>query len=124
MKKRFAIIGVAGYVAPRHLKAIKETGNILIAAMDRSDSVGVLDQYFPETAFFTEFERFERHLVKLKNEGLGIDYLVVCTPNYLHDAHVRFGLRLGADVITHIGNEKEILKQLTDSFLYKDILIL
>lgn len=99
MNKRFAIIGVAGYVAPRHLKAIKETGNVLVAAMDRSDSVGVLDQYFPETAFFTEFERFERHLVKLKNDGLGIDYLVVCTPNYLHDAHVRFGLRLGADVI-------------------------
>lgn len=97
--KRFAIIGVAGYVAPRHLKAIKETGNILVAAMDKSDSVGILDQYFPEAAFFTEFERFERYLVKLKNEGQGIDYFVVCTPNYLHDSHVRFGLRLGADVI-------------------------
>lgn len=97
--KRFAIIGVAGYVAPRHLKAIRDTGSVLVAAMDISDSVGVLDSYFPETAFFTEFERFERHLTKLKNEGQGIDYLVVCTPNYLHDAHVRFGLRLGADVI-------------------------
>ncbi len=97
--KRFAIIGVAGYVAPRHLQAIKETGNVLIAAMDISDSVGILDSYFPETAFFTEFERFERYLTKLKNKGQGIDYLVVCTPNYLHDAHVRFGLRLGADVI-------------------------
>lgn len=97
--KRFAIIGVAGYVAPRHLKAIKETGNILVAAMDKSDSVGILDQYFPEAAFFTEFERFERYLAKLKNEGQGIDYFVVCTPNYLHDSHVRFGLRLGADVI-------------------------
>lgn len=97
--KRFAIIGVAGYVAPRHLKAIKETGNILVAAMDKSDSVGILDQYFPEAAFFTEFERFERYLAKLKNEDQGIDYLVVCTPNYLHDSHVRFGLRLGADVI-------------------------
>lgn len=97
--KRFAIIGVAGYVAPRHLKAIQETGNVLVAAMDKSDSVGILDQYFPETAFFTEFERFERYLAKLKNEGQGIDYLVVCTPNYLHDSHVRFGLRLGADVI-------------------------
>lgn len=97
--KRFAIIGVAGYVAPRHLKAIRDTGNVLVAAMDISDSVGVLDSYFPETAFFTEFERFERYLTKLKNEGRGIDYLVVCTPNYLHDAHVRFGLRLGADVI-------------------------
>lgn len=97
--KRFAIIGVAGYVAPRHLKAIHETGNILVAAMDKSDSVGILDQYFPEAAFFTEFERFERYLAKLKNEGQGIDYFVVCTPNYLHDSHVRFGLRLGADVI-------------------------
>jgi UDP-N-acetyl-2-amino-2-deoxyglucuronate dehydrogenase len=97
--KRFAIIGVAGYVAPRHLRAIQETGNVLVAAMDKSDSVGVLDQYFPETAFFTEFERFERYLAKLKNQGQGIDYLVVCTPNYLHDSHVRFGLRLGADVI-------------------------
>ncbi|MCZ2392880.1 MAG: Gfo/Idh/MocA family oxidoreductase [Chitinophagales bacterium] len=97
--KRFAIIGVAGYVAPRHLKAIQETGNVLVAAMDKSDSVGILDQYFPEAAFFTEFERFERYLVKLKNEGQGIDYFVVCTPNYLHDTHVRFGLRLGADVI-------------------------
>lgn len=97
--KRFAIIGVAGYVAPRHLKAIRDTGNILVAAMDKSDSVGVLDQYFPDAAFFTEFERFERYLAKLKNEGQGIDYLVVCTPNYLHDSHVRFGLRLGADVI-------------------------
>ncbi len=97
--KRFAIIGVAGYVAPRHLKAISDTGNILVAAMDKSDSVGILDQYFPEAAFFTEFERFERYLAKLKNEGQGIDYLVVCTPNYLHDSHVRFGLRLGADVI-------------------------
>lgn len=97
--KRFAIIGVAGYVAPRHLKAISETGNVLVAAMDKSDSVGILDQYFPDTAFFTEFERFERYLARLKNKGEGIDYLVVCTPNYLHDSHVRFGLRLGADVI-------------------------
>ncbi|MCO5229808.1 MAG: Gfo/Idh/MocA family oxidoreductase [Chitinophagales bacterium] len=97
--KRFAIIGVAGYVAPRHLKAIQETGNVLVAAMDKSDSVGILDQYFPEAAFFTEFERFERYLVKLKNEGQGIDYFVVCTPNYLHDSHIRLGLSLGADVI-------------------------
>ena len=97
--KRFALIGVAGYIAPRHLKAIRETGNILVAAMDKSDSVGILDSYFPEAAFFTEFERFERYLAKLKNEGDGIDYFVVCTPNYLHDSHVRFGLRIGADVI-------------------------
>ena len=97
--KRFAIIGVGGYVAPRHLRAIKDTGNILVAAMDTHDSVGILDSFFPDANFFTEFERFERFLNKLKNEGRGIDYLVVCTPNYLHDSHVRFGLKLGADVI-------------------------
>lgn len=97
--KRFAIIGVAGYIAPRHLQAIKETGNILVASMDKSDSVGILDQYFPESAFFTEFERFERYLEKLRSEGNGIDYLVVCTPNYLHDSHCRFGMKMGADVI-------------------------
>jgi UDP-N-acetyl-2-amino-2-deoxyglucuronate dehydrogenase len=97
--KRFAIIGVAGYVAPRHLKAIRDVGGELVAAMDKSDSVGVLDQYFPDAAFFTEFERFERYLAKLKQEGRGIDYFVVCTPNYLHDSHCRFGMRMGADVI-------------------------
>jgi len=97
--KRFAIIGVAGYVAPRHLQAIRDVGGELVAAMDKSDSVGVLDQYFPDAAFFTEFERFERHLAKLKQEGRGIDYFVVCTPNYLHDSHCRFGMRMGADVI-------------------------
>jgi UDP-N-acetyl-2-amino-2-deoxyglucuronate dehydrogenase len=97
--KRFAIIGVAGYVAPRHLKSIRDVGGELVAAMDKSDSVGVLDQYFPDAAFFTEFERFERYLAKLKQEGKGIDYFVVCTPNYLHDSHCRFGMRMGADVI-------------------------
>jgi UDP-N-acetyl-2-amino-2-deoxyglucuronate dehydrogenase len=99
MTKRFAIIGVAGYIAPRHLEAIKTCGGELVAAMDKNDSVGILDKYFPEAAFFTEFERFERHLEKLKQNGKGIDYLVVCTPNYLHDSHCRFGLKLGADVI-------------------------
>jgi UDP-N-acetyl-2-amino-2-deoxyglucuronate dehydrogenase len=99
MTKRFAIIGVAGYIAPRHLEAIKACGGELVAAMDKNDSVGILDKYFPEAAFFTEFERFERHLEKLKQDGKGIDYLVVCTPNYLHDSHCRFGLKLGADVI-------------------------
>jgi UDP-N-acetyl-2-amino-2-deoxyglucuronate dehydrogenase len=99
MTKRFAIIGVAGYIAPRHLEAIKACGGELVAAMDKNDSVGILDKYFPEAAFFTEFERFERHLEKLKQNGKGIDYLVVCTPNYLHDSHCRFGLKLGADVI-------------------------
>ncbi len=86
-------------MAPRHLKAIKETGNQLLAAFDPNDSVGVLDSYFPEAAFFTEFERFDRHLEKLKRAGQKIDYIVVCSPNYLHDAHARFGLRYGAEVI-------------------------
>ncbi len=97
--KNFAIVGVGGYIAPRHLKAIKDTGNNLIAALDKNDSVGILDSYFPEADFFTEFERFDRHLEKLKRKGIRIDYLTVCSPNYLHDAHIRFGLRIGADVI-------------------------
>lgn len=97
--KNFALIGVGGYVAPRHMKAIKETGNNLIAALDKHDSVGILDSYFPESDFFTEFERFDRHLEKLKRQGIHTDYVTVCSPNYLHDAHIRFGLRVGADVI-------------------------
>lgn len=95
----FALIGAAGYVAPRHLKAIRDTGNRLVAAYDPQDSVGVLDSYFPETDFFTEFERFDRHLEKLKRAGNAIDYVSICSPNYLHDAHIRFGLRHGAEVI-------------------------
>lgn len=97
--KNFALIGVGGYIAPRHLKAIKETGNNLVAAFDKNDSVGVMDSYFPDADFFTEYERFDRHLEKLKREGTKIDFLTVCSPNYLHDAHIRFGLRYGADVI-------------------------
>src|ERR1017187_3520054 len=97
--KNFALIGAGGYIAPRHLKAIKDTGNILIAALDKNDSVGILDSYFPEADFFTEFERFDRHLEKLKRQGRKIDYVSVCSPNYLHDAHIRFGLRIGSDVI-------------------------
>lgn len=97
--KNFAIIGVGGYVAPRHLKAIYETGNVLLSAYDRCDSVGVLDSYFPQTAFFTEQELFDRHNSRLKERGQALDYVSVCTPNYLHDAHTRYGLRLGADVI-------------------------
>jgi UDP-N-acetyl-2-amino-2-deoxyglucuronate dehydrogenase len=99
--KNFALIGAAGYVAPRHMKAIKETGNVLIAALDRSDSVGVLDQYFPKTSFFTEFERFDRHAEKLKRKGERdrIHYVSIASPNYLHDAHIRFSLRIGADAI-------------------------
>lgn len=97
--KNFAIIGVGGYVAPRHLKAIKDTGNNLVAAYDKSDSVGILDSYFPESSFFTEQELFDRHCSKLINGGGRIDFVTVCTPNYLHDAHTRYALRLGADVI-------------------------
>ncbi len=97
--KNFVLIGAAGYIAPRHMKAIKETGNQLVAALDKHDSVGVLDSYFPHADFFTEFERFDRHCEKLKRSGTPIDYVVVCSPNYLHDAHIRFGLRIGADVI-------------------------
>ncbi len=95
----FALIGAAGYIAPRHLKAIHETGNRLVAAYDPQDSVGIMDSYFPEADFFTEFERFDRHLDKLKRKGHAIDYVSICSPNYLHDAHIRFGLRNGAHVI-------------------------
>lgn len=97
--KNFALIGAGGYIAPRHMKAIKDTGNNLIAALDKHDSVGILDSYFPETDFFTEFERFDRHLEKQKRLGKKTDFVSVCSPNYLHDAHIRFGLRIGADVI-------------------------
>ena len=99
--KNFAITGVGGYIAPRHLLAIKETGNKLIAAFDPHDSVGILDSFSPEASFFTEFERFDRHLEMLKrrNNGNGIDYLSICSPNYLHDAHIRFAFRIGADAI-------------------------
>lgn len=99
--KNFAMTGVAGYIAPRHLKAIKETGNNLIAALDPHDSVGILDSFFANTRFFKEFERFDRHLDKMRrsNHGHAIDYLTICSPNYLHDAHIRLALRLGADAI-------------------------
>lgn len=97
--KNFAILGVAGYIAPRHLEAIKATGNNLVAAYDKFDSVGIMDSYFPDADFFTEFERFDRHLEKLKYKGQNIDYFSICTPNYLHDAHIRSALRRGADAI-------------------------
>jgi UDP-N-acetyl-2-amino-2-deoxyglucuronate dehydrogenase len=97
--KNFVLIGAGGYIAPRHLKAIKDTGNNLLAALDKHDSVGILDSYFPDADFFTEFERFDRHIEKLKRQGIHTDYVSVCSPNYLHDAHIRFGLRIGADVI-------------------------
>jgi len=95
----FALIGAAGYIAPRHLKAIYETNNNLVAATDPHDSVGILDKYFRNVYYFREFERFDRHLDKLRRNGRPIDYLTICSPNYLHDAHCRFGLRIGADVI-------------------------
>ena len=99
MNNRFALIGAAGYVAPRHMKAIKETGNDLIAAMDPSDSVGVIDNYFPNADFFTEFERFDRHIDKLRRKSRAVDYVSICSPNYLHDAHIRFALRNRAHAI-------------------------
>ena len=97
--KNFALIGAAGYIAPRHLKAIKDTHNTLIAALDKFDSVGVMDSYFPNADFFVEFERFDRHIEKLKRNGTHLDYVSICTPNYLHDSHIRMALRRGADAI-------------------------
>lgn len=97
--KKFALIGAAGYIAPRHMKAIKDTGNVLLASYDKFDSVGVMDSYFPNADFFVEFERFDRHVEKIKRQGNNIEYVSICSPNYLHDSHIRFGLRVGADVI-------------------------
>ena len=97
--KTFALIGAAGYVAPRHMRAIKETDNLLVAAYDPNDSVGIIDSYFPEANFFVEFERFDRHIDKLRRNGESIDYVSICSPNYLHDAHIRWALRSGADAI-------------------------
>ncbi|WP_281950352.1 Gfo/Idh/MocA family protein [Nitrosophilus kaiyonis] len=97
--KKFALIGAAGYIAPRHMKAIKETDNELVVAIDKCDSVGIIDSYFPEADFFTEFERFDRHVDKLRRNGEKIDYVSITTPNYLHDSHMRWGLRSGCDVI-------------------------
>jgi len=98
--KNFALIGAAGYIAPRHLKAIKDTNNNLIAALDKFDSVGIMDSYFPNADFFVEFERFDRHLEKLKRQkDIHLDYVSICTPNYLHDAHIRSALRRDAHAI-------------------------
>ena len=100
MNKNFALIGAAGFIAPRHMKAIKETNNNLLAAIDPSDSVGIIDSYFPKADFFTEFERFDRHIEKLKyDNNISLDYVTICSPNYLHDYHIRFSLRSGADAI-------------------------
>ena len=92
--KNFALIGAAGYIAPRHLQAIKNTGNTLLAATDRHDSVGIMDSFFPDADFFTEFESFDRHFDKLKRSGRPIDYVSICSPNYLHDAHIRFRIKI------------------------------
>jgi len=96
---RFGLIGAAGYIAPRHMKAIRDTGNDLVAALDPFDSVGIIDSYFPQADFFTEFERFDRHIDKLRRADKSIDYISICSPNYLHDAHIRFALRSNARVI-------------------------
>lgn len=95
----YALIGAAGYIAPRHLRAIKDTGGTLRAALDSTDSVGIMDSYFPDTRFFVEFERFDRYIDRCRREGQKIDYVSICSPNYLHDAHVRFALRSDADAI-------------------------
>ena len=97
--KNFSIIGVAGYIAAKHLKAIKDTGNNLLASLDKFDVVGRIDSYFPESDFFVEFERFDRHFDKLKRTGTKIDYVSICSPNYLHDSHIRFALRNQAEAI-------------------------
>lgn len=97
----FALVGAAGFIAPRHMAAIRATGNSLVAALDPADSVGVIDSYFPGSAFFTEFERFDRHIDKLRRGGSGerVHFVSICSPNYLHDSHIRFALRSGADAI-------------------------
>ena len=97
--KNFALIGVAGYIAERHLRAIRDTGHRLVAALDKHDSVGIMDSYFPQADFFVEFERFDRHIDKLRRQGTQIDYVSICSPNYLHDSHIRFALRHKADAI-------------------------
>ena len=96
---KFALIGASGYIAPRHMAAIKECGGDLIASLDPNDSVGILDSFFPDAYFFTEFERFDRHIDKLRRGTNKIDYMSICSPNYLHDSHIRFALRSGANVI-------------------------
>ncbi|PZU15454.1 MAG: oxidoreductase [Citromicrobium sp.] len=99
--RNFALIGAAGYIAPRHMQAIRDTRNRLVAALDPSDSVGIIDSYFPESAFFTQFERFDRHVDKLRRSksGQAVEFVSICSPNYLHDSHIRFALRSGADAI-------------------------
>lgn len=99
MSARYALIGAAGYIAPRHMKAIAETGGTLAAAYDVTDSVGIMDSHFPDAAFFTEFEMFEAHIHDLARRGEGVDYVAICSPNYLHKSHMAFALRAGAEAI-------------------------
>ena len=99
--KKFSLIGVGGYIAPRHLEAIKETNNLLVSALDPNDSVGVIDNYFLNAFYFKEFERFDRHVYKMSlNKKTKLDYITICSPNYLHDSHIRFALRSGANAIS------------------------
>ena len=97
--KNFAMIGAAGYIAPRHMKAIKETGNCLVAALDLNDSIGILDSFFPDAKFFVEYERFDRHIDLLSRKCKAVQYISIATPNYLHDSHIRFSLKSGAHAI-------------------------
>lgn len=110
MKPTYALIGAAGYIAPRHLEAIKETGGQLVVAYDVADSVGVMDRYFHDAAFFTEFEQFESHVIGLRRHGAAVNYVVICSPNYLHKAHMSFAMRIGADAIC----EKPLVLNLSD----------
>jgi UDP-N-acetyl-2-amino-2-deoxyglucuronate dehydrogenase len=124
--KNFTLIGASGYIAPRHMKAIKDTGNLLVAALDKNDSVGILDSYFPEAEFFVEYERFDRHIDLLKRKGTHIDYMSIATPNYLHDSHIRFALRQDAHAIcekplvsnVHNIDALKIIEQETDKKVY------
>ena len=115
--KKFVLMGAAGYVAPRHMKAIHHVGGDLVAAYDPHDSVGILDSYFPNCAFFTEFERLDRHIEKLRMKGTKIDYVSVASPNYLHDAHCRWALRIGADAIC----EKPLTNNARNLYSLKDL---
>jgi len=99
-KITFALVGAAGYIAPRHMQAIQDTGNELVCALDPYDGMGIIDRYFPDADFFTEPERFDRHLDKLRRQGTGkVDYVSICSPNYLHDSHIRMALRNDAHAI-------------------------
>lgn len=110
MTMEYALIGAAGYIAPRHLKAIKDTGGNLAVAFDINDSVGIMDSHFPDAAFFTEFERFEAHVDALQRAGQGPQFVGICSPNYLHKAHMGFALRSGADAIC----EKPLVLEVSD----------